>query len=413
MLFIGKINKGMKKLIGPFSQIVTLRGLKLKGAIKDSKLDVVYNGAVVVKDGYIKAVGEINALYHLHHDAAIEEIDRPAVLLPGFVDCHTHMCFAGTRSADYAMRIAGKSYLDIANSGGGIWNSVEATRNTPEPELLELLLKRVRQHVAAGVTTIEIKSGYGLNLEHELKMLRVIKMAGVVSETCIIPTCLAAHIKPQDFLGDDKSYLQHVIGQILPAIKEKSLCDRVDIFIEDSAFCKEEAARFLIAANLLGFNTTVHADQFSSGSSLVAVTCGAFSADHLEASTENEIYAIADSDTVAVVLPGASIGLGMPYAPARKLLDAGACLAIASDWNPGSAPHGDLLMQAAIMGAYEKLNTAETFAGLTFRAAHALRLNDRGIIDKGMKAQMQAYNTNDYRDILYYQGKLKPFEVWK
>jgi len=402
----------MKKLIGPFSEIVTLRRLPLKGALSDQKLEVIRNGGVVVKGGYIKAVGEINSLYQLHHDATIEHIDRPAVLLPGFIDCHTHMCFAGTRSADYAMRIAGKSYLEIANSGGGIWNSVEMTRDATEAELLELLLQRVQQHLSSGVTTIEIKSGYGLNTESELKMLRVIKMAGVVSQADIIGTCLAAHIKPKDFTGNDKCYLQHVITQLLPVIKEKELCNRVDIFIEETAFCKEEATRFLIASSLLGFNTTVHADQFTAGSSLVAIACGAYSADHLEASTVNEIHALAESDTVAVVLPGASIGLGMPFAPARQLLDAGACVAIASDWNPGSAPHGDLLMQAAIMGAAEKLNTTETFAALTFRAAQALRLKDRGIIDKGMKAQMQAFATTDYRDILYYQGTMKPYKVW-
>lgn len=411
--FTCEILDRMKKIIGPFSQIVTLRGLPLKGAIRDSKLEVIPNGAVVVKDGYIRAVGDINVLRQLHHDAPVEEVQRPAVLLPGFIDCHTHMCFAGSRSTDYAMRIEGRSYLDIAAAGGGIWNSVEATRNTPEPELLELLVGRIRQHLAAGITTMEIKSGYGLNLEHELKMLKVIKMAGVVSQSCVIPTCLAAHIKPKDFNGEGKAYLQHLICQLLPAIKEKGLCDRVDIFIEETAFSSEEGARFLMAANLLGFNTTVHADQFTVGGSQVAVECGAFSADHLEASTDDEVDALAGSDTVAVVLPGASFGLGMPYAPARKLLDAGACLAIASDWNPGSAPHGDLLMQAAIMGAYEKLNTTETFAGLTFRAAHALRLNDRGIIDKGMKAHMQAYPTSDYRDILYYQGKMKPYKVWQ
>jgi imidazolonepropionase len=168
-----------------------------------------------------------------------------------------------------------------------------------------------------------------------------------------------------------------------------------------------------MAANVLGFNTTVHADQFTAGGSMVAINGGAHSADHLEASTEIEINALAKSDTVAVVLPGASFGLGMPYAPARKLLNEGASVAIASDWNPGSAPHGNLLMQAAIMGAYEKLNTAETFAGLTYRAAHALRLKDRGIIEKGMKAHMQAYATSDFRDILYYQGTLLPFKVWK
>lgn len=403
----------MKKLIGPFSQVVTLRGIPLKGAIKDEKLDVVYNGGVVVKDGCIKAVGEMGALYQLHRDVTVEEMKEPAVLLPGFVDCHTHMCFAGNRSNDYALRIAGKSYTDIQKAGGGIWQTVEATRATPEPDLLNLLIRRIQQHVAGGVTTIEVKSGYGLNTESELKMLRVIKMAGVLSETDIVSTCLAAHVKPKDFVGDDKTYLQHVIAHLLPVIKEKELSNRVDIFIEETAFCNNEASRFLIAANLLGFQSTVHADQFTPGSSLIAVSCGAHSADHLEASTDREIKAIAGSNTVAVVLPGASFGLGMPYAPARKLLDEGACVAIASDWNPGSAPQGDLLMQAAVMGASEKLNTTETFAALTVRAAHALRLKDRGIIDKGMKAQLQAYPTGDYRDILYYQGSMKPFRVWK
>jgi imidazolonepropionase len=402
----------MKKLIGPFSQIITMRRMQLKGALKDEKLELISNGGVVVKDGCIRAVGDMDTLAKLHHGAAIENIDRPAVLLPGFIDCHTHLCFSGTRSADYAMRIAGKSYLEIAKSGGGIWNTVESVRNTSEAELLGLLLQRIKQHLAAGITTIEIKSGYGLNTECELRLLRAIKMAGVASEADIIATCLAAHIKPKDFKGEDKNYLQHIIKELLPTIKEKGLCKRVDIFIEDTAFCQQEASKFLMAAGLLGFNSTVHADQFTPGSSLIAIAAGAHSADHLEASSDVEIAALAHSNTVAVVLPGASFGLGLPFAPARKLLDAGACLAIASDWNPGSAPHGDLLMQAAIMGAAEKLNTAETFAALTYRAAHALRLNDRGIIDKGNEAHMQAYPTGDYRDILYYQGTMKPFKVW-
>ena len=402
----------MKKLIGPFSQIVTMRRMPLKGSLRDEKLDIIKNGGVIVKDGFIKAVGGMDALFQLHHDVTVERIDQPAVLLPGFIDCHTHMCFAGNRSNDYASRIAGKSYAEIQQSGGGIWTTVEATRKASEPDLLNLLVQRIKKHVATGVTTIEVKSGYGLSTESELKMLRVIKMAGAVSETDIISTCLAAHIKPKDFKGDDKAYLHHIITHLLPVIKEKELANRVDIFIEDSAFCNEEANRYIMAANLLGFNTTVHADQFTAGGSMVAINGGAHSADHLEASTEIEIDALAKSDTVAVVLPGASFGLGMHYAPARNLLDNGACLAIASDWNPGSAPHGNLLMQAAIMGAFEKLNTAETFAGLTFRAAHALRLKDRGIIEKGMKAHLQAYAANDFREILYYQGTLLPFKVW-
>jgi imidazolonepropionase len=173
----------------------------------------------------------------------------------------------------------------------------------------------------------------------------------------------------------------------------------------------ENAMIYLKKAKEMGFEVTVHADQFTTGGSEVAVKIGAISADHLEASGEREIKLLANSDTVAVTLPGASLGLGMQYVPARKLLDAGACLAIASDWNPGSAPMGDLLMQAAVMSAAEKLSTAEVFAGLTFRAAKALNLSDRGILAAGMKADMQAYPCGDYREILYHQGRLKPLTI--
>jgi imidazolonepropionase len=185
----------------------------------------------------------------------------------------------------------------------------------------------------------------------------------------------------------------------------------VDIFVEEGAFTVENALIYLNNAKKMSFDLTVHADQFSTGGSEVAVKMGAVSADHLEASTEYKIKLLADSNTVAVALPGASLGLGMPYTPARKLLDAGACLAIASDWNPGSAPMGDLLLQAAVIGASEKLSTAETFAALTYRAAKALNLHDRGILAPGKRAHLQVYPCSDYREILYNQGSLKPNQV--
>ena len=217
---------------------------------------------------------------------------------------------------------------------------------------------------------------------------------------------------PKDFSGTQAEYLSYVFHDLLPVIKHENLTNRVDIFIEESAFNAENASVYLNRAKQMGFDITIHADQFSTGGSVVAVKLGAVSADHLEASKDAEIKMLANSDTVAVVLPGASLGLGMAYAPARKLLDAGACLAIASDWNPGSAPMGDLLMQAAVISAAEKLNTAEVFAGLTYRAAKALNLNNRGILAPGMLADMQAYPCADYREILYYQGKMKPVKVW-
>jgi imidazolonepropionase len=403
----------MKKLIGPFTQILPLSGLPLKGALNDGHLRIIPQGGVLVEDGLIVEADDFEKLRKSHREAEIEEITGQQVLLPGFVDCHTHLCFAGDRSKDYALRIAGKSYLEIAKAGGGIWDSVMQTRQASKEQLVELLLQRIACHANDGVTTIEIKSGYGLKVEEELKQLCAIKLAAASSTVDLITTCLAAHTLPKDFFGIESEYLEHVLNDLLPKVKMENLASRVDIFIEDGAFNPANATCYLRVAKQMEFDVTVHADQFTTGGSQVAVNVGAVSADHLEASGEKEIKLLAASETVAVALPGASIGLGMDFAPARKLLNAGASLAIASDWNPGSAPMGDLLMQASVLGAYEKLTTTEVFAGLTFRAAKALNLHDRGSLEKGKLADFQAYLCNDYREILYHQGKLKPGRVWK
>ncbi|MBB5647039.1 imidazolonepropionase [Pedobacter cryoconitis] len=403
----------MKKLIGPFSEILTLSGLALNGAINDDQLEVIRGGGVIVEGGKILATGDFEGLRLANPALSVEKVVGEQVLLPGFIDCHTHICFAGSRAKDYSLRIQGKTYLEIAKSGGGIWDSVTQTRATALSKLVELLKQRVQRHLTDGVTTIEIKSGYGLDVSNELKMLRAIKEVSLTTVADLVPTCLAAHLLPKDFEGSQTEYLDHVLADLLPLVKVEELADRVDIFIEESAFDRTASVPYLLAAKALGFEVTVHADQFTTSGLEVAIEVGAVSADHLEASTEREAALLKGSETVAVVLPGASLGLGMQYAPARKLLDAGACVAIASDWNPGSAPMGDLLMQAAVMSAAEKLSTAEVFAGLTFRAAKALSLKDRGTLTEGMLADMQAYPCSDYREILYHQGKIKPAIVWK
>lgn len=403
----------MKKLIGPFSEILTLSGLALNGAINDNQLEIIRCGGIIVEDGKIVATGDFEDLRLANAALSLEKIEGEQVLLPGFIDCHTHICFAGSRAKDYSLRIQGKTYLEIAKSGGGIWDSVTQTRAAVLSKLVELLKQRVQRHLTDGVTTIEIKSGYGLDVSNELKMLRAIKEVALTTVADLIPTCLAAHLLPKDFEGTQAEYLDHVLADLLPLVKAEDLANRVDIFIEESAFDRQASVPYLLAAKALGFEITVHADQFTTSGLEVAIEVGAVSADHLEASTEREAALLKGSETVAVVLPGASLGLGMQYAPARKLLDAGACLAIASDWNPGSAPMGDLLMQAAVMSAAEKLSTAEVFAGLTFRAAKALNLKDRGRLAEGMLADMQAYPCADYREILYHQGKIKPGIVWK
>lgn len=400
-------------LIGPFSQILPMNGLPLKGPLQDEQLPLIEKGGILISGATITAIGRFAALQQQYPQCEVHFIDKPMVLLPGFIDCHTHICFDGNRNRDYAMRIAGKSYLEIARAGGGIWDSVTKTRIADDVTLAENTVARANRHLKEGVTTIEVKSGYGLDMVNEIKMLQAIQSASLHTAATLVPTCLAAHMLPKDFKGAPAEYLSWILAELLPVIQAEQLAKRVDIFIEETAFTPTDARTFLQAAKQLGFAATVHADQFSAGGSAVAVEAGALSADHLEASTEKEIALLAASNTTAVVLPGASLGLGMHYAPARKLLDAGASLAIASDWNPGSAPMGDLLIQAAVLSAAQHLSMAETLAALTVRAAPALQLTQVGQLEAQYAADMQAYATADYRDILYYQGKLKPELVWK
>ena len=401
------------KLIGPFSQIITLAGIPLKGAVKDEQLEIISNAGILVENGIIQKLGEFQSLRNGFPKAELEEIKGENVLLPGFVDSHTHICFGGNRSRDFAMRLNGKTYLEIAESGGGIWSTVTNTRNESKENLIQSTTKKVNHALQNGTTTIEIKSGYGLSVESELKMLEAIQFVKSNSEADIIPTFLGAHMKPRDFEGSNSEYLDLLVNEVFPVLKEKKLANRIDIFTEKSAFSVEESRFYLQKAKESGFEITIHADQFTPGGSLLAVEFAALSADHLEFSSEKEIQALANSDVVATALPGASIGLGMQYTPARKLLDAGACLSIASDWNPGSAPMGDLLTQASILATFEKLSMAEVLSGITFRAAKALNFLDRGTLEIGKKADLVAFPTNDFRDIIYLQGQLKPNSVWK
>ena len=345
--------------------------------------------------------------------AVITTLDGNDVCLPGLVDAHTHICFGGTRANDYAMRNAGKSYLEIAKSGGGIWDTVTQTRKATQAQLIDLIIQRANRHLNNGVTTIEVKSGYGLSVEEELKMLYAIKEANNRLSADLIATCLAAHMVPKDYSGTTTDYLEEISTELFPKLKAEQLCNRIDAFIEESAYSKDDIAPYFTKAKAMGFDITVHADQFSTSGSAVAIAFDAISADHLEASTSKEIKALAQSNVIATALPGASLGLGCAFTPARELLDAGGALAIASDWNPGSAPMGDLLTQAAILGTFQKLSNAEVLAGITFRAALALNLKDRGRLDEGYMADFITFPTNDYKEILYQQGSLKPNRVWK
>ncbi|ASK30765.1 imidazolonepropionase [Chryseobacterium sp. T16E-39] len=400
------------KLIGPFKQIITLANLSLRGKLSDDQLEVIVDAGILIDDHKIQKLGNFKELKSEYGGATIEEVEDGQIAMPAFVDSHTHICFGGNRANDFAMRNAGKTYLEIAESGGGIWSSVQHTRNASEEELLKTLLERINFLISLGITTIEVKSGYGLDVENELKMLRMIKQAQERTKATLIPTCLSAHLKPRDFDGDNKEYLNFIITEILPKVKDENLAKRVDIFIEKSAFQPEESKEFLLKTKELGFEITVHADQFTPGSSRIAVEVGAQSADHLEATIDEDIEFIAHSNIVATALPGASLGLGEKFTPARKLLDAGAILAIASDWNPGSAPMGNLITQASILATYQKLTTAEVLAGITFRSAYALGLEDRGRLEKGLKADFVTFKTDNFQNVLYNQGSLTAENIY-
>ncbi len=390
-----------------------MTGLSIKGPISDNNLFVVEDAGILVKGERINSIGKFSELQSEHTDVEIFQLEGDHVVLPGFVDSHTHICFGGSRANDYAMRNAGRTYLEIAKAGGGIWDTVTQTRKASKEELIKNTVKRANQHLKNGTTTMEVKSGYGLSIDEELKMLRSIKEANTVTPADLISTCLAAHMLPKDFEGNASEYLEEISSKLFPILKEENLTCRIDAFIEESAFSATQIAPYFKKAKEMDFDITVHADQFSTGGSKVAVKFGAVSADHLEASTQTEIALLAKSDTIATALPGASLGLGCKYTPARKILDAGGALAIASDHNPGSAPMGNLLAQAAILGTFEKLSNAEVLAGITFRAAAALRLSDRGKLAEGYLADFSLFHTANYNEILYNQGSLKPCMVWK
>ena len=380
-----------------------------RGAISDNSLEIIDDGGVVIEDGKIIEVGDFLSLSKNNLD--VREITYPCVLLPGFIDSHTHVCHYGNRSDEYAKRNSGISYQQILEEGGGIHNTMNSTSNSTDEQLTDDTLNRLKRHFQEGVLTCEVKSGYAPNLEDEVRMLRIINEIDSSNDIDLISTCLAAHVTPKKY-ESSKKYLDSIVNELLPIIKEENLSNRVDIFIEEKAFSVTEASNFLKKIKS-DFYITAHANQFTSGGLKVGVDNGAVSVDHLEVITDQEIDYLSKSDTTGVVLPGCSVGLGIPFAPARKLLDYNCKVSIASDWNPGSAPMGDLLMQASLLGSTEKLSNAEVLAGITCRAANALSLEDRGSLENGKIADMIGFKTNDFRDILYNQGKLKPSFICK
>lgn len=396
------------QLLGPITQILTMDSLPSKGAISDGQLPVLEDQWIRFANGVITAIGSLDAIKQPRDE--IHQLKGPHVCMPGLIDAHTHLCYAGNRAADFAARLSGMSYNSIAAMGGGILDTVRKTRQCPIQQLTDSLIERVKIVMQQGVTTCEIKTGYGLNYDDEMKMLEAIRRAGKEVPITLVPTCLAAHTKPPEY-RDNKEYLNYIVHRVLKTVVDGDFCHRVDIFIDEHAFTPKEAKPYLNTAKNMGFKIVVHADQFTVGGSLLAAEVGAISADHLEMSGSPEFEALQRGNVIPIVLPGACMGLGLPFPACRAMLDAKLSLVIATDHNPGSAPMGNLLLQASVLAMSCKLTTAETLAAITARAARALDLNDRGVLKPGNRADLILFPTDDYRDILYAQGNILPSKI--
>lgn len=410
-------------LIGPFAQLLTLNNLPQRGALKDDQLEIITSAGILYdgplnQSGTIIAIGKFEALRKEYPQASIQEIQQPAVALPGLIDCHTHLCWAGSRAQDFAMRNSGATYLEMAAAGGGIKTTVTQTRAASDETLVTNIAHRLEAMKAQGITTAEVKSGYGLSVAEEMRHLKLIAQANEkVAGIDVVLTCLAAHVCPPEFAGKPEAYLEVLAADLLPQLSAyakttNTPLPRIDAFAEPSTFWGPSLEKYLTAAKKQGFSLTLHADQFTPGGAALGVKLGAVSVDHLEHSDASSITVLAKAETVAVALPGASLGLGEPFTPARKLLDAGAILAIATDWNPGSGPQGNLMGQAATLACAQKLSNAEVLAGITTRAAKALRIQDlTGILAPGMAANISVWPTNDYREITWLMGAMSPLQI--
>lgn len=354
-------------------------------------LPVLENAWLAIEDGRIADYGSMENWPGISDWRDLEVIDAEGgSVLPGFVDSHTHLVHAGTRETEFVDRIRGLSYADIAARGGGILNSAAKLANAHEDDLFEESLKRVKQAMRMGTLAFEIKSGYGLSLEAELKMLRVIKRIKEAVDVPVKATFLGAHAVPNAFKGDTKGYVKHVIETILPRVAEAQLADYVDVFCEAGYFDVEDTLQIIEAGMRYGLRAKVHVNQFQAiGGIAAAVNAGALSVDHLEVLTDDDLLALTGGGTIPVALPGCSLFLGIPYTPARKLIDAGLPLALASDYNPGSAPSANMHLVVALACSQMRMLPAEALNAATLNAAAALELEGEvGAISPGMRANL-------------------------
>jgi imidazolonepropionase len=392
------------------AEVVTCSGFAAKKGPEMAELSIINDGSVLIKDGIIEAVGKSREIEQQLKTAGTDQsgfdiIDaRGKAVLPGLVDSHTHLVFGGYRAEEFSWRLRGDSYMQIMQRGGGIVNTVEATRQASTEELLQAGIKRLNSMLSFGVTTVEGKSGYGLNCETEIKQLDVMARLDQVHYLDVVPTFLGAHAVPPDYKGKQDAFIDFMISDVLPRVIEQQLAEFCDVFCEKDVFSIDQSRRLLTRAKELGLKLKLHADEIVRlGGAELAAELGAVSADHLLQASDRGIKDMAAAGVVATLLPATAFSLKKPYADARKMIDANCAVALATDFNPGSSFTESIPLVVALATLYMNMSTEEVISALTINGAAALdRADQIGSIDTGKKGDVVVLEFPSYTYIPYH-----------
>ncbi len=371
------------------------------------ELGIIEDGAVLISDGKIVAVGKTDEVGKHELAKKAEEIDcSHNVVLPGFVDSHTHPVFTSPRLIDFEKRIAGASYEEIAAAGGGIRASLRGVRESPQETLSNHVLRALHEMAAQGTTTVEAKSGYGLSFDAEIKSLQAIRAAAQQWPGTVVPTLLGAHVIPPEYRDNQEEYVRIVCDEMIPAVAKDNLAEFVDVFCERGAFTLEQSQRILSAALAHGLGIRAHVCQLTSAQLAPLLELCPASLDHMDYVSQEDIAALTKLDTVATLLPAANYFLGFEsFPPARKLIDAGVAVALATDYNPGTAPTPSMPFVLSVACTHMKMSPAEAIVAATYNGACALRLQNRkGSLEVGKDADLAIFDATDYRELAYWFG---------
>jgi imidazolonepropionase len=383
-----------------------------------SELGLIEDGSIWMESGLIQAVGTTKELEKLYADRMheAEVFDATGHLVtPGLVDPHTHVVYGGSREREFEMRLEGATYMDIMNGGGGIHATTRMTREASEEELMEQTIRRLDSFLAHGVTTVEGKSGYGMNLETELKQLRVMKKLQEEHPIDLVPTFMGAHAVPKDYKGREDEFVDHLINDMLPIVAEEKLAEFNDVFCEKGVFTPEQSERILKAGKKYGLIPKIHADEIEPyGGAELAAKIGAISAEHLLKASEEGIQAMAKSGTIACLLPATALYLREDAAPGRRMVDEGVAVAISTDCNPGSSPTTSMPLVMNLACISMRLTPAEALTAATYNAACAINREEKiGSVEVGKQADVVLWNVENYQELQYLFGVNHVKTVWK